>query len=78
MRRGTTGFSPPGHDCLDVQVPRVSLLILLALGWLSLRSLLVLARVGVHSSEAQLSRSFEHELRQRGLRGDRTGMGMDP
>ncbi|MFO8237015.1 MAG: hypothetical protein R6U00_01925 [Prochlorococcaceae cyanobacterium] len=56
----------------------MSLLILLALGWLSLRSLLVLARVGVHSPEAQLSRSFEHELRQRGLRGDRTGMGTDP
>lgn len=56
----------------------MSLLILLALGWLSLRSLLVLAQVGVHSPEAQLSRSFEQELRQRGLRGDSTGMGMDP
>lgn len=78
MRRGTPGFSPSGHDCLGVQVPHVSLLILLALGWLSLRSLLVLAQVGVHSPEAQLSRSFEQELRQRGLRGDSTGMGMDP
>ncbi|MEX1317890.1 MAG: hypothetical protein AB1Z22_12310 [Synechococcaceae cyanobacterium] len=56
----------------------MSLLILLALGWLGLRSLLVLAQVGLHSPEARLARSFEDELRQRGLRGDSTGMGMDP
>lgn len=56
----------------------VSLLILLALGWLGLRSLVVLAQVGLHSPEARLARSFEDELRQRGLRGDSTGMGMDP
>lgn len=59
-------------------MPRVSLLILLALGWLSLRSLLVLAQAGLHSPEARLSRAFELELRQRGLRDDSTGMGMDP
>jgi hypothetical protein len=63
---------------LEIQVPRVSLLILLALGWLSLRSLLVLAQVGLHSPEARLSRAFEQELQQRGLRGNGTGMGTDP
>jgi hypothetical protein len=53
----------------------VSLLILVALGWLGLRSLLVLAQVARHSPEAQLSRSFEQELRQRGLRGEGGGLG---
>jgi hypothetical protein len=48
-------------------VPAVSLLILLALGWLSLRSLLVLGQMARHSPEAQLARTFENELRQRGL-----------
>jgi hypothetical protein len=58
--------------------PAVSLLLLLALGWLGLRSLLVLAQVARHSPEAQLARSFEAELRQRGLRGDDSGSGADP
>ena len=56
----------------------VSLLFLLALGWLGLRTLLVLAQAGIHSPEARLARSFEQELRQRNLRGDRTGLGVDP
>ncbi|MGB5135338.1 MAG: hypothetical protein WBN89_09220 [Prochlorococcaceae cyanobacterium] len=59
-------------------MPAVSLLIVLALCWLGLRTLLVLAQTGGHSPEAQLARSLEEELRQRGLRGDRTGMGVDP
>ncbi|MCP9927476.1 hypothetical protein [Cyanobium sp. CH-040] len=56
----------------------MSLLIVLALGWLGLRSLLMLAQVERHAPEAHLARTFEEELRQRGLRGDRTGMGVDP
>ncbi|MCU0529522.1 MAG: hypothetical protein MUD04_08515 [Cyanobium sp. Prado107] len=56
----------------------MSLLIVLALGWLGLRTLLALAQAATHSPEAQLARSFEEELRQRGIRGDRTGMGVDP
>jgi hypothetical protein len=59
-------------------MPAVSLLLLLALGWLGLRSLMVLAQVARHSPEAQLARSFEQELRQRGLRGDDSGTGLDP
>jgi hypothetical protein len=59
-------------------MPAVSLLLLLALGWLGLRSLLMLAQVARHSPEEQLARSFEQELRQRGLRGDRSGLGVDP
>lgn len=45
----------------------MALLILMALIWLSLRSLLVLAQVQRHSPEAQLGRAFERELRDRGL-----------
>ena len=47
----------------------MTVLILLALGWLGLRSLLVLAQVARHTPEAQLARTFEDELRLRGLRG---------
>jgi len=59
-------------------MPAVSLLIVLALGWLGLRTLLALAQAATHSPEARLARSFEAELRQRGIRGERTGMGVDP
>jgi hypothetical protein len=46
----------------------MTVLILIALGWLGLRTLLLLAQVARHSPEAQLARSFEQELDQRGLR----------
>ena len=46
----------------------MTLLILIALGWLGVRTLLLLAQVARHSAEAQLARSFEQELQQRGLR----------
>jgi hypothetical protein len=46
----------------------MTVLILIALGWLGLRTLLLLAQVARHSPEAQLARSFEQELAQRGLR----------
>ncbi|MEB3263154.1 MAG: hypothetical protein VKJ66_02155 [Synechococcus sp.] len=52
----------------------MTVLILLALCWLSLRTLMLLAQVARHSPEAQLARSFEQELRDRGLRGDDTGL----
>ncbi|MEB3352783.1 MAG: hypothetical protein VKM34_00900 [Cyanobacteriota bacterium] len=45
----------------------MTLLFLIALGWLGLRTLLLLAQVARHSPEAQLARSFEQEVTQRGL-----------
>lgn len=55
----------------------MSLLLLLALVWLGLRSLAVLSQMARHSPEAQLARTFENELRQRGLRGDAGGQELD-
>jgi hypothetical protein len=46
----------------------MTVLILIALSWLGLRSLLLLAQVTRHSPEAQLARTFERELAQRHLR----------
>lgn len=48
----------------------MTLLTLLALCWLGLRTLMVLAQVARHSPEAQLARSFQQELRERGLGSD--------
>lgn len=45
----------------------MTVVFLLAFGWLSVRTLLVLAQVERHSPEAQLGRAFQRELRQRGL-----------
>ena len=45
----------------------MTVVFLLAFGWLSVRTLLVLAQVERHSPEAQLGRAFQQELRQRGL-----------
>lgn len=45
----------------------MTLLLLLALGWLACRTLLLVAQVGRHSPESRLSRAFSAELRQRGL-----------
>jgi len=45
----------------------MTLLVLLAFGWLSLRTLLMLAQIVRHTPEAQLGRDFQLELRQRGL-----------
>ncbi len=46
----------------------MTLLILVALAWLGLRTLLLLGQVARHTPEARLARSFEQELAQRGLR----------
>ncbi len=46
----------------------MTMLILIALGWLGMRTLLLLAQVARHTPEARLARSFEQELAQRGLR----------
>ncbi len=43
------------------------LLLLVGLGWLYLRTVLLLAQVSRHSAEAQLGRAFQQELRDRGL-----------
>jgi hypothetical protein len=61
-----------------IWIAAMALLIVLALSWLGLRTLLLLAQAARHSPEAQLARLFEQELRQRGLQGDSTGLGVDP
>ena len=48
----------------------MTVLLLIALGWLGLRTLMLLAQVARHSPEAQLARRFEQELAQRGLRAE--------
>ena len=45
----------------------MTLLLLVGLGWLSLRTVLLLSQVSLHSSEARLGRAFQQELRDRGL-----------
>ncbi|MCP9815333.1 hypothetical protein KBY76_01460 [Synechococcus sp. GreenBA-s] len=45
----------------------MTLLLLVGLGWLYLRTVLLLAQVSRHSAEAQLGRAFQQELRDRGL-----------
>ena len=56
----------------------MTVLILIALGWLGVRTLLLLAQVARHSPEAQLARSFEQELHERGLRPPSAPCGGDP
>ena len=45
----------------------MTLLLLVGLGWLGLRSLLLLSQVSRHSPEARLGRAFQQELSDRGL-----------
>lgn len=45
----------------------MTVLFLVALGWLGMRTALLLAQTGRHTPEAQLSRAFQQELRARGL-----------
>lgn len=45
----------------------MTLVLLLACAWLSMRTLLLLSQVNRHSPEARLGRSFQQELRNRGL-----------
>lgn len=45
----------------------MAVLILLAVGWLGLRTLVVLAQVERHSPGTQLGRRFQAELQARGL-----------
>lgn len=58
-RRPKTGLRRPG--CGSGSITATTVLILLA-------------QVARRSPEAQLARSFEQELRDRGLRGDDTGL----
>lgn len=55
----------------------MSLLILVALTWLAMRTLLLLSQVCRHTPEAQLGRDFQDELGKRGLLGGRQGVGVD-
>jgi hypothetical protein len=49
-------------------VPAVmTLLFIVAFGWLSMRTLLLLTQVNRHSPESRLGRAFQQELRNRGL-----------
>ena len=45
----------------------MTLVFLVAMSWLSMRTLLLLAQVNRHSPEARLGRTFLLELRSRGL-----------
>ncbi len=45
----------------------MTLLFIVAFGWLSMRTLLLLAQVNRHSPESRLGRAFQQELRDRGL-----------
>ena len=45
----------------------MTVLVLIGLSWLGMRSLLLLAQVNRHSPGARLGRSFQQELRNRGL-----------
>jgi len=45
----------------------MTVLFLVALGWLGLRTALLLAQTVRHTPEAQLGRAFQQELRDRGL-----------
>ena len=56
----------------------MTLLILVALSWLGMRTLLLLAQVARQTPEARLARSFEQELTQRGLRSGSMLGGGDP
>ena len=47
--------------------PFMTLLLLVGLDWLSLRTVLLLSQMSRHSGEAQLGRAFQQELRDRGL-----------
>ncbi len=45
----------------------MTLLFIVVFGWLSMRTLLLLAQVNRHSPESRLGRAFQQELRNRGL-----------
>lgn len=45
----------------------MTLLLLVGLSWLALRTVMVLAQIERHTPEAQLGRDFQSELKQRGL-----------
>lgn len=45
----------------------MTLVLLLAFGWLSMRTLLLFVQVNRHSPESRLGHAFQGELRNRGL-----------
>ncbi|MEY4359775.1 MAG: hypothetical protein RLZZ631_1261 [Cyanobacteriota bacterium] len=45
----------------------MTLLLLLGFFWVSMRTVMLLAQVNRHTPEARLGRSFQQELRSRGL-----------
>ncbi len=54
------------HTSVETRQP-MTLVFLMAFGWLSLRTLLLVAQVNRHSPESRLGRAFQQELRRRGL-----------
>ena len=66
------GGAAPGplqaaHNGTHVWPLPMTVLLLVALGWLGLRTALLLAQAARHTPEAQLGRAFQQELRDRGL-----------
>jgi len=57
-----------GQHGPELSITSMSVLIVMALVWISLRSLLLLNQIAKHTPEAQLGREFQGELRARGLR----------
>lgn len=56
----------------------MALLFLVAIGWLGMRTLLLLTQLDRHRPEAQLGRAFQRELRSRGLVAPALDPGGDP
>ena len=63
------GLAPPIIESVDLAAV-MSLLFIVAFGWLSMRTLLLLSQVNRHSPESRLGRAFQQELRNRGLTAD--------
>ena len=56
-----------GQHGPELSIASMSVLFVLALVWISLRSLLLLNQIARHTPEARLGREFQGELRARGL-----------
>ena len=61
------GLRIPSFPMFSVGAAGMTLLFIVAFGWLSMRTLFLLAQVNRHSPESRLGRAFQQELRNRGL-----------
>jgi hypothetical protein len=57
----------PSFAVFSVGAAGMTLLFIVAFGWLSMRTVLLLSQVNRHSPESRLGRAFQQELRNRGL-----------